>query len=462
MPPHARTAGDAADAAADEHAAAGEDAVPAAGTADDPAGEDGARAARSGGDASPEGELARALDAAVAAVAGTRREGQVLMAEAVAHGAGRRRPPAGAGGHGHRQVAGVPRAGDAARHERRPAGRGGDGDARAAAPARRARPAARRRRARAGARAPADVRGAQGPRTTTSAWTACTAAPPTRPTTRPRCSPRPPTALGRQAKKLREWADEHRDRRPRRRARSPSTAGCGGALSVSGRECVGAAKCPYGEECFAELAREQARKESQVVVTNHAMLAIHTLEDVPVLPEHDAVVVDEGHELVDRATQAVDRRAAGRDGRAGGAARPQAARRRRARPARVRCRGPRYGAGRARRAAGAGASSGSRAGSRSRWRRSATPATPRSRRCPAARTGIGPRPTPRRALRCSARAACSARCTTSPARCVALDEHDVAWLDAGDRRRAGAAGRPAVSVGGTCCGPSCSTRPGSS
>jgi ATP-dependent DNA helicase DinG len=35
------------------------------------------------------------------------------------------------------------------------------------------------------------------------------------------------------------------------------------------------------------------------------MLAIATLEGVPVLPPHDAVVVDEGHELVDRATSAV-------------------------------------------------------------------------------------------------------------------------------------------------------------
>ena len=37
-------------------------------------------------------------------------------------------------------------------------------------------------------------------------------------------------------------------------------------------------------------------------MTNHALLAIDALESFAVLPEHDAVVVDEAHELVDRVT----------------------------------------------------------------------------------------------------------------------------------------------------------------
>ncbi len=115
----------------------------------------------------------------------------------------------------------------------------------------------------------------------------------------------PSTALGRQAAQLREWADDSetgdRDDVP-----FPVDGRVWRAVSVSGRECVGAQKCAYGAECFAERAREVA-KASQLVVTNHAMLAIHALDQVPVLPEHDAVVVDEGHELVDRATQAVSR-----------------------------------------------------------------------------------------------------------------------------------------------------------
>ena len=60
---------------------------------------------------------------------------------------------------------------------------------------------------------------------------------------------------------------------------------------------------PYGEDCFAERAREKAR-ESDVVVTNHALLTIGALESIPVLPEYDAVVVDEAHELADQATNA--------------------------------------------------------------------------------------------------------------------------------------------------------------
>ena len=72
-------------------------------------------------------------------------------------------------------------------------------------------------------------------------------------------------------------------------------------VSVTARECLGAAKCPFGEECFAELARNRAN-EVEIVVTNHAMLAIDALESFTVLPEHDAVVVDEAHELVDRVT----------------------------------------------------------------------------------------------------------------------------------------------------------------
>jgi len=45
--------------------------------------------------------------------------------------------------------------------------------------------------------------------------------------------------------------------------------------------------------------------KADVVITNHALLAIDVLEGIPVLPEHDAVIIDEAHELVDRATQAL-------------------------------------------------------------------------------------------------------------------------------------------------------------
>ena len=42
--------------------------------------------------------------------------------------------------------------------------------------------------------------------------------------------------------------------------------------------------------------------QADVVVTNHALLAIDALENFDVLPEHDVVIIDEAHELVDRVT----------------------------------------------------------------------------------------------------------------------------------------------------------------
>ena len=74
--------------------------------------------------------------------------------------------------------------------------------------------------------------------------------------------------------------------------------------SVTAHECVGATRCGYASECFSERARELAR-QADVVVTNHAMLSIDAFSGIPLLPEHDVVVIDEAHELVDRATGAV-------------------------------------------------------------------------------------------------------------------------------------------------------------
>ena len=72
-------------------------------------------------------------------------------------------------------------------------------------------------------------------------------------------------------------------------------------VSVSARECIGVARCPFGTDCFAEKARDMAG-HADVVVTNHALLAIDAISDAAVLPEHQLLVVDEAHELVDRVT----------------------------------------------------------------------------------------------------------------------------------------------------------------
>ena len=109
--------------------------------------------------------------------------------------------------------------------------------------------------------------------------------------------------LARQAKKLRTWVlntetgdkDDFGDEIDARLWRS---------LSVSGRECVGKSKCVWGEKCFAELARDKAY-QSEIVVTNHTMLALDVIEQVPILPDHQVVVIDEAHELVDQTTKAL-------------------------------------------------------------------------------------------------------------------------------------------------------------
>ena len=106
--------------------------------------------------------------------------------------------------------------------------------------------------------------------------------------------------IGREVKRVAEWAEETETG-----DRDDLVPGVSDLVwrqvAVTSSECLGAARCPHGEECFAQLAREAAG-EVDVVVTNHAMLAIDALSDVQILPEHSAVVIDEAHELDDRIT----------------------------------------------------------------------------------------------------------------------------------------------------------------
>lgn len=105
---------------------------------------------------------------------------------------------------------------------------------------------------------------------------------------------------GREVTRLREWSSETEtgdrdDLVPGVSDRSWRQ------VSVTARECLGAANCSYGEDCFAEQSRRRSGKVD-VVVTNHALLAINATSPANVLPEHDVVVIDEAHELVDRMT----------------------------------------------------------------------------------------------------------------------------------------------------------------
>ncbi len=113
------------------------------------------------------------------------------------------------------------------------------------------------------------------------------------------------SVVGAEVVALREWAREQLDAEGAGdRDDAPThTAAAWAQVSVPVRECLGALNCPFGEVCFVEKSRETARA-SQLVVTNHALLAINAMHGGTALPEHDRLVIDEGHELVSRVTGA--------------------------------------------------------------------------------------------------------------------------------------------------------------
>ena len=115
----------------------------------------------------------------------------------------------------------------------------------------------------------------------------------------------PESALGAEVLALREWAENQfeRDGLADRDDAPPHTERAWAQVSVPVRECLGAQRCPYGAECFVESSRDAARA-ADLVVTNHALLAINAMHGGTALPEHSAVIIDEAHELVSRVTSA--------------------------------------------------------------------------------------------------------------------------------------------------------------
>ena len=114
-------------------------------------------------------------------------------------------------------------------------------------------------------------------------------------------------AIGAEVLRGREWAKEQAQERgtgDRDRLDPGVSDRAWRQVSVSPRECLGGTRCPYGSDCFAERSRREALGVD-IVVTNHALLAVDAIEGLTVLPEHDVVVIDEGHELVARVTSVV-------------------------------------------------------------------------------------------------------------------------------------------------------------
>ncbi len=108
--------------------------------------------------------------------------------------------------------------------------------------------------------------------------------------------------LGKQMERLRDWAQETETG-----DRDELDPGVDDTLwrgvSMPARECVGAARCPYGDECFAEASRVRAR-EADIVITNHSLLAVDMMAGRHIVPPHKLLVVDEAHELADRVSSA--------------------------------------------------------------------------------------------------------------------------------------------------------------
>ncbi|GAA1488531.1 ATP-dependent DNA helicase [Brachybacterium sacelli] len=108
--------------------------------------------------------------------------------------------------------------------------------------------------------------------------------------------------LGDQVRRLREWAEET-ESGDRDSLEDPVADRAWRQVSVTGSQCLGGT-CPMVESCFAERSREIAR-EVDIVVTNHALLAIDAFDSHGIIPDHDVVVFDEAHDLTGRVTGAV-------------------------------------------------------------------------------------------------------------------------------------------------------------
>lgn len=78
-------------------------------------------------------------------------------------------------------------------------------------------------------------------------------------------------------------------------------------LTIGSGDCPGKSQCPFGETCFSEFAKADA-KAARVVVVNHALLCTDLWVDeitggkASMLGDYEVLIVDEAHELTEYAT----------------------------------------------------------------------------------------------------------------------------------------------------------------
>ncbi|MDA8047710.1 MAG: ATP-dependent DNA helicase [Actinomycetota bacterium] len=109
--------------------------------------------------------------------------------------------------------------------------------------------------------------------------------------------------LGREVRRLVRWAEEGGGTGDRAELDFEPKEQAWAQVSVAARDCPGAARCPSGDRCYAEQARERAGLADVIVVNTH-LYATALAMGGDFLPAHDVVVFDEAHELEDIASSA--------------------------------------------------------------------------------------------------------------------------------------------------------------
>lgn len=101
--------------------------------------------------------------------------------------------------------------------------------------------------------------------------------------------------MGQEISSIQKWADSTKSGD---RTEAPAVSDeTWRQFSSSTTECPGKQVCPFGDICFAEVARENARK-ANIVVTNHAVVGHDLMNDESsMLGERDVYIFDELHEL---------------------------------------------------------------------------------------------------------------------------------------------------------------------
>lgn len=108
--------------------------------------------------------------------------------------------------------------------------------------------------------------------------------------------------LGREAMKLRDWAQKTGDG-DRDNVDFPVSNLVWSGFSTSSLECLGET-CVYIADCFPQQARFES-KSANLIVTNHSILGLYAAGNTNLLPEFDYLILDEGHEITNRVTNAL-------------------------------------------------------------------------------------------------------------------------------------------------------------